>query len=429
MGRQFLWWLLLALALGLLLAAPKLRRRFPHMGWYLVGFPATVGRLLVTWRRLTTLCDLAVSRRPGLTRFGQLVVKGQALRPVPPRLGIPRLRRGGLVVPVRMHPGQVPDQYTAAAEAITHAWKVHAVRVTSDARGRVLLSAVGADPLTSPAAARDPGRLLAAVVGAREDGAPWLVDLRRVPHWLVTGATRSGKSTLIAALVRTWAPQRLALVGIDLKGGMELAPFQPRLSALATTRTEAAELLGRLVEVTATRMLICRTHGARSVWELDDKIRPVPVVVIVDEVAELFLSSGSREDKAEIIQTVTALIRLAQLGAALGVHLVIAGQRVGSDLGPGVTALRAQLAGRVCHRVNDQETAVMTLGDLNKDALAAAQQITPAEQGVAIVAGDDGAWMRARSALVTPAQARAAAEQWAHLTPALDDLEEPGVYA
>lgn len=428
MVRQFLWWGLLAAALGLLLAAPVLRRRFPHLGWCLVGYPATVVRLLVTWRRLTTVCDLAIQRRPGMVLLGGLVVKGKPLRPVPPRLGLPRPRRGGLVVPVRMHPGQVPAQYTDAAEAITHAWKVHAVRVTSHARGWVLLSATGADPLAAPAVLRDPGRLLAAVVGAREDGAPWLVDLRRVPHWLITGATRSGKSTLIAALVRRWAPQHLALVGIDLKGGMELSLFAPRLSALATTRAEAAELLRRLVELTTARMHTCRAYGARSIWDLDEKIRPTPVVVIVDEVAELFLSSGNREDKAEILQTVTALIRLAQLGAALGVHLVVAGQRVGSDLGPGVTALRAQLAGRVCHRVNDQETAVMTLGDLNKDALAAAQQIIPAEQGVAIVAGDDGTWMRARSTLVTPVQAGAAAQQWAHLTPALEDLEVPGVY-
>ena len=41
------------------------------------------------------------------------------------------------------------------------------------------------------------------------------------------------------------------------------------------------------------------------------------------------------------------MIRVAQLGRALGVHLVVAGQRIGSDLGPGVTALRSQLSGLV----------------------------------------------------------------------------------
>lgn len=90
-----------------------------------------------------------------------------------------------------------------------------------------------------------------------------------------------------------------------------------------------------------------RKHGLHC----DDK-RPVPIVVIVDEIAELFLIAG-RSEKDEAQAAATALVRLAQLGAALGVYLVVAGQRVGSDLGPGVTALRAQLGGRVCHRVAD----------------------------------------------------------------------------
>jgi S-DNA-T family DNA segregation ATPase FtsK/SpoIIIE len=135
---------------------------------------------------------------------------------------------------------------------------------------------------------------------------------------------------------------------------------------------------------------------------------------------------ADRSQRDEVAQTSTALLRLAQLGAALGVHLVVAGQRVGSDLGPGVTALRAQLGGRVCHRVNDAETAEMALGDLDREALAAAQQITPEQAGVAITASDDGSWTRARAALVTPEQARKAAAKYARLSPDLDSLGVQG---
>jgi S-DNA-T family DNA segregation ATPase FtsK/SpoIIIE len=104
-------------------------------------------------------------------------------------------------------------------------------------------------------------------------------------------------------------------------------------------------------------------------------------------------------------------------------HLVVAGQRVGSDLGPGVTALRAQLGGRICHRVNDPGTAEMTLGDLNKDAVVVAQSITAEEQGVAVCTGPDGGWSRSRSHLTTTEEAMATARKHAAMTPELPAID------
>ncbi len=147
-------------------------------------------------------------------------------------------------------------------------------------------------------------------------------------------------------------------------------------------------------------------------------------MVLVDEVAELFLMADKSE-KEQVARTGTALLRVAQLGRAFGVYLIICGQRIGSDLGPGVTALRAQLSGRVCHRVNDPETATMTLGDLDPAALVAARAIAAETPGVAIVAGQDGSWYRARSVLVTEDQAEHAAATYAHLTPSWAVLTEP----
>ncbi|WSR45447.1 FtsK/SpoIIIE domain-containing protein [Kitasatospora purpeofusca] len=434
MVLQLLWVTLLAVVLILLSVAPGLRRHHPYVWWCLLGYPVAVVRIRVTWRRLTTNLGLAVAKRAGRALIGDMVVRGDPLRPVPPRLGIPKLKRGGLDVVVRLHPGQVPEHFVSAVEAPTHTGRVHAVRVVSDERGFVTLSVLAWDPLRAPVVPYQlKQRVLRAVVGLLEDGRAWVVDFRRAPHWLIVGATRSGKSTLIASLVKELAPQRVALFGIDLKGGMELSLFEDRLSALASTRAEASRLLAELVAETEARMRLCRSVGARSVWDLPAKLRKMPVVLIVDEVAELYLVA-TRDDKAEVGEISTNLLRLAQLGAALGVHLVIAGQRVGSDLGPGVTGLRAQLAGRVCHRVSDPGTAEMALGDLSKDALEAAQRITLAEQGVAITADTDGRWTRARSIHVTPDQARRAAKKYARLAPTWPDLQradEPseGVHA
>lgn len=415
-------WLLLFVVGAALVAAGMARVRWPHLWWATVGFPLAALRVVATWRRLTTLIDLAVPRRPTFGLVGDLMVRGKPLRLSPPRMGLPRYRRGGLEVTVRLHPGQVPEQFAATTDALAHAWRVHTVRVLPEKRGFVRLVAAAWDPLADPTMPLLPNRrVLTAAAGWREDGAAWVIDLRRVPHWLIVGATRSGKSTLLATLVRAWAAQPVALVGIDLKGGLELAQYEARLTALACDRAQAAELLARLVEITSERMRLCRRHGARSVWDLPSRRRPLPVVVLVDEVAELYLMAD-RSERDEVAEVSTALLRLGQLGAALGVHLVVAGQRVGSDLGPGVTALRAQLGGRVCHQVHDPGTAEMALGDLDKDALTAAQQITPDQPGVAVTFGDDGRWTRVRSVLTTPEQARRTAAKYAGLTPRLRQL-------
>ncbi|MET9450983.1 FtsK/SpoIIIE domain-containing protein [Streptomyces cinerochromogenes] len=419
--------LLITLAVAVLawvvVVGDLVRRNRPVCHWYLVGYPATACRVVFTWRKVAQLNDLAVSKRPPRGLLGDLVVKGNPLRPVAPRISFPRATRMGLTVLVRLHPGQTPATFLKAADAFVHAWKVHAVRVTSPQRGLVLLTATATDPLQRPGLASAPTELLSALLGVLESGGAWVMNLRLVPHWLIAGATRSGKSTLLARLITQLAPQPVALVGIDCKGGMELGLFADRLSALATCRREAVAVLSALVVDMQDRMSACRSAGVRSIWELPDKVRPVPVVVIVDEIAELYLSDGTRESKAEAEQCSTLLLRLAQLGAALGLHLVVAGQRVGSDLGPGVTALRAQLGGRICHRVNDPGTAEMTLGDLNKDAVAVAQSITAEERGVAVCTGPDGGWSRARSHLTPTEEAVSTARKYAVTAPELPGLD------
>lgn len=424
-GVPWLDWVLLVLCGGLALlhaAAPLYRRQWPVFWWVAVGLPQVTWRVVVRWQATMAGCHLATSRKPALTVVAHLVGGGSA----PPAPKVPRRRavhptRNGFWLLVRLLPGQVPDDFAEAAPALAHAWRVHGVRVTTTDRGLVRLTVTALDPLQNPHLPRfrlGSGELLRVVVGALESGGAWVLDLRLIPHWLIVGTTRSGKSTLINALVAGLAPQPVALVGIDCKGGMELGLYAPRLSALATDRPGALELLAALVKLTQDRMALCREHAVRNVWALPDGLCPVPVVVIVDEIAELFLIA-SRAEKDEAQGTATALIRIAQLGAALGVFLIVAGQRVGSDLGPGVTALRAQLGGRVCHRVADPETAVMTLGDLHPDALEAAQAIDPRQAGTAIVASGDG-WERARSALVDEDEAQAIALRYAHLTPGLD---------
>lgn len=407
----------------------------PRSFWLIVVFPLRAAHLYLTWAHVASGCGLSRKRRRWRWTLESVPVAGTLARTTgnamtvtskrrvrrvdvtrAPRLGIPRPGPHGWRVRVKLLDGQVPGHYEKACEQIAHAWRVHAVRVTGSAPGRVWLTAVSKDPLARVAVEPATGELLTVTPGLLETGQPWVIDFRTVPHWLNAGATQSGKSNLANAIIKGLAPQPVALVGFDLKGGVEFTPYAPRMSALATTRDECGELLDDLVRVLADRMRLCRAHGARNIWRLADDLRPVPVVVLVDEVAELFLMADKSEKDA-VARTGTALLRVAQLGRAFGVYLIVCGQRIGSDLGPGVTALRSQLSGRICHRVNDPETASMTLGDMDPAALDAARAIPADTPGVAIAAGQDGSWHRVRSVEVTEEEAETAARAYAGLTP------------
>ncbi|WP_433465930.1 FtsK/SpoIIIE domain-containing protein [Spirillospora sp. CA-128828] len=430
------------LVLGVLAAAAAglwaWRRYHPVSFWYGVGFPVRVVRVYLTWRSVASGCKLTRRKRAWRITLDAIPVVGPAARSAATvveqkrrvrRVDVEQAPRLGLMLPtsygwrlrVKLLDGQIPDDFAKVAERFAHSWRVHGVRVLEHKPGRITLFATRRDPLRLVSVPGEATELLVVRPGVLENGEVWLIDFRTVPHWMIVGATQSGKSNLANAIIKALAAQPVAIIGFDLKGGVEFTPYAPRLSALATTRKESVDLLAELVAEVEARMATCRAHGARDIWKLPESVRPVPIVALVDEVAELFLMADKSE-KDEVAKTGTALLRVAQLGRAFGVFLIICGQRVGSDLGPGVTALRAQLSGRVCHRVNDPETANMALGDLDPAALEVARSIAPETPGVAVVAGQDGSWHRARAVHVSEEAAEQAARDFAALTPSWDDL-------
>jgi S-DNA-T family DNA segregation ATPase FtsK/SpoIIIE len=375
--------------------------------------------LTVQPSRLRVLAVRATSRRE--------------VRPVPPRRGIIRPTSTGLRLRLRLAPGQEPADFAASAERLRHAWGVHAVYVRDVKPGVVELRLVGFDVLRNVRMPRNAGGgLLKVPVALREDATAFVRDYRTIPHQLTLGATLSGKSMYLRHLVTGLAQQPVALVGIDCKRGVELAPFAPRLSALATDPQQAAELLPVLVREMEDRYDLIKARqgiapGTRDeeitsdIWGLPEHERPVPVVLFVDEVAELFLIA-TKKDEERRDEMVTQLIRLAQLGRAAGIYLEVCGQRFGAELGKGATMLRAQLTGRVCHRVNDEASAKMALGDIAPEAVFAACDIAPDRPGLAVAGDTSGGWSRIRTPFLSLADAAAVCRETAHLVPDLPAL-------
>ncbi|MFF5448950.1 FtsK/SpoIIIE domain-containing protein [Streptomyces sp. NPDC012888] len=420
--------LLVVLALALLLCW-----RWPTWYWMTFGVTFATIRVLIRYRSVMDACGLTVP--PARWR---LTLARVANRPVPearsPRILRLRPTATGLVLRLKLRPGQDAFDFSASSDRLRHSFGLHNVVSREIRSGVVELRMTGYDVLERVRMPRAlPSEVLRVPVALREDGEVHYRDYRQVPHALNVGATKSGKSVYQRTLVAGLAPQNVALVGIDCKNGVELSPLAARFSALAENPADAADLLSALVQYMGRVYQVIRAEQRISVglpdaeitadiWDLPAHLRPVPVVVIVDEVAELALAANKAEEVRRD-QIVTDLVRLAQLGRAAGVHLEICGQRFGSELGKGITMLRAQLTGRTAHRVNDETSANMAFGDISPDAVLAAVQIDRDRPGTAVAGDSSGGWSRIRAPHTTLRQAVDTCNASAHRTPSIPELD------
>lgn len=246
------------------------------------------------------------------------------------------------------------------------------VRQVPNKPGRYELSLLWRDPLDRvEVTPRVEGQRV--VFARNEHGTETGVDFARNPHLLVPGSTGSGKSSYVNGLLYALSGTEDLLALVDLKFGLEAQLFAPRASVVCEDPEQAAETVSFLLERAAARAEICKTFGCRDVGELEAEhgIRLRRVFLVVDEVAELALASLPAEEaeaaKKRIDATMGEVLRFVQLVRAVGFHLILSGQRFGSDIGPKVTSIRAQVGGRSVGRCHDPETVQMSLPGLDKE--------------------------------------------------------------
>ncbi|MFJ2021689.1 FtsK/SpoIIIE domain-containing protein [Streptomyces nodosus] len=408
--------------------------RWRRPAWYWLTFGVTLATLRVLLRYGTVMDACGLTVPPARWR---LTLARVANRPVPgpraPRILRVRPTRTGLVLRLKLRPGQDAFDVAASCDRLRHSFAMYGVTSRELRSGVVEVRMTGYDVLKRvQMPARLDTRSMRVPVALREDGSVHYRDYRSIPHALTLGATESGKSVYQRNLVAGLASHRVALVGIDCKQGVELFPLARRFSALADNPDTAAELLDALVVRMEGVYQLIRAEQrisadvpdaeiAADIWSLPEELRPVPIVVLVDEVAELALFANKEEEKRRD-RIITALVRLAQLGRAAGIYLEVCGQRFGSELGKGITMLRAQLTGRTAHRVNDETSANMAFGDIAPDAVLAAIQIPTDLPGVAITGDSTGGWARIRAPHTSLRQAVNTCNRHADLTPDLPEL-------
>lgn len=182
-------------------------------------------------------------------------------------------------------------------------------------------------------------------------------DLARMPHLLIAGATGSGKSVCINAIVACFlsqfTPHDLQLIMIDPKR-VELIAYNGVPHLRMPVVTEIDRVVGTLkwvMQEMQRRYERFAAHGARNIDGYNriarEKLneRPLPyLVVIIDELADLMMTAPEEVEKT--------ICRLAQLARATGIHLVVATQRPSVDVLTGL--IKANFPTRIAFAVTSQ---------------------------------------------------------------------------
>jgi S-DNA-T family DNA segregation ATPase FtsK/SpoIIIE len=168
-----------------------------------------------------------------------------------------------------------------------------------------------------------PDLALPAIIGKVQDGEELVIDLAQAPHGLVAGSTGSGKSVLlnsmICSLIESGRNVKLALV--DPKR-VELTAYkdvQQLMYPIANTAQEAEVIIDDLIYEMNARFVTMAKYSVTNVRDLHKRHRPPYIVMVVDEFADLVLSS----DK----EFVNKVCLLAQKSRAAGIHIILATQR------------------------------------------------------------------------------------------------------
>lgn len=193
---------------------------------------------------------------------------------------------------------------------------------------------------------------LAFALGRGVSGEQMIGDLSQMPHLLVAGSTGSGKSvginSLFISLLYRNTPQDVKFIVVDPKR-VELTPYNgiPHLlTPVITDHEKAINALKWAVGEMDRRYKLLAEVGKRNILEYNQEapLQMYYLVIIIDELAELMQVA-----KADVE---SAIVRLAQLARAVGIHLVLATQRPSVEVITGL--IKANITSRIAFAVGSQ---------------------------------------------------------------------------
>ncbi len=188
------------------------------------------------------------------------------------------------------------------------------------------------------------------ILGKDVTGQSVIRDLTNIPHLLVAGATNTGKSvglnSILAGLLLTKTPDELKLIMVDPKR-VEMAPYNGIPHLLTPIITEM-DLVVNALDWTIAKMMkrykMFEQQEVRKISEYNQKMGYIAmpyIVIVVDEMADLMLVAGK--------QVEPKIQRLAQMGRATGIHLILATQKPIVEVITGL--IKSNIPGRMAFAV------------------------------------------------------------------------------
>ncbi len=257
-------------------------------------------------------------------------------------------------------PGIKVSQVVNLADDLALAMKAAAVRIVGPIPGRGTVAVEVPNPeiasvylreiLVSREFVGSKGKLPLAL-GKDVIGTPYVADLTQMPHLLIAGATGSGKSVglnaMIISILYKATPAEMRFLMIDPKR-LELGIYEGIPHLMAPVVTDAREAAARLKWIVGKMDERYKLLAERHVRNIESHNREASAeerlpywVVIVDELADLMMASAG--------EVQNSLVRLAQVARAVGIHLIIATQRPSVDVITGL--IKANFPARIAFQV------------------------------------------------------------------------------
>ena len=204
------------------------------------------------------------------------------------------------------------------------------------------------------------GGPLELAIGRDAEGTPVVADLAKMPHLLIAGTTGSGKSVMINSIITTLLmralPEDVRLIMVDPKR-VELAGYNglPHLYVpVVTEPKQATSALQWAVSEMERRLKVFERLNVRKISTYNEKQaagefehydnppQKMPyLVIIIDELSDLMMVAGKDVE--------ASIVRIAQLGRAAGIHLIVATQRPSSNVVTGL--IKANITNRIAFNV------------------------------------------------------------------------------